>query len=201
MKREELTKLGVPEEALDKIMNLNGADIEREKAKVLAVQNERDAAVTDRDKIKAQLEEVQEKLKAFDGVDLEQERAQRKQLEKDIADAKKAHETELAEFKKAQEAEVSKIKRETETKEFLSVQKFINKETALHYEKVLNEALEDKKNEGKNRKDLFDALILGEDGKPRKDIFMPPENPNTLEIPPMGSGPGQKPKFEIPKII
>ena len=66
---------------------------------------------------------------------------------------------------------------------------------------MLNEALEDKKNEGKNRKDLFDALILGEDGKPRKDIFVPPENPNTLKIPPTGDGPAGNSKYEIPKII
>jgi ribosomal protein S6 len=201
MKREDLIKLGVPEEALEKIMLMSGADIEREKAKAAAIQNERDAAVADRDSLKARLEEVQGKLKAFDGADLEQERAQRKQLEKDIEDAKKAHEAELAEFKKAQEMEVAQIKRETETREFLSAQKFINKETATHFEGALNSALVDKQNEGKNRKDLFDALILGEDGKPRTDIFVPPESPNKLILPPIGNGPAPKLSFEPPKII
>lgn len=32
MKREELIELNVPEQAIDKIMNINGADIEKVKA-------------------------------------------------------------------------------------------------------------------------------------------------------------------------
>lgn len=182
MKREELIALGVPDEALDKIMDLNGADIEKEKAKTANAAKEADA-------LKAQLTDVQEKLKAFDGVDVGDLKGQLTKLQEDLSNADTAHKTELA-----------KLARDAETKEFLSGYKFINTETAAHFREKLNAALDDETYKGKNRKDILDSFIVGEDGKPRTDIFVQ-ENKNKLNIPPAGAGADSSTKIQIPKII
>lgn len=58
MKREFLKELGIAEDIIGKIMDENGKDINAEKAKV--------------DAYKSQVDDVQAKLKAFDGVDVAQ---------------------------------------------------------------------------------------------------------------------------------
>lgn len=81
MKREELESLGLEKETVDKIMDMNGADIEREKAKTKEAENERDnykaqldTATGELDKLKelkpeemqATIEKLQGDLKAKD---------------------------------------------------------------------------------------------------------------------------------------
>ena len=84
MKREDVKNHipGITDEALKWLMDENGADINREKAKAEAVQKQLDAAT-------GQLAAVQEQLKAFDGKDvkgLEQQVAKLTQDLKDQAD-------------------------------------------------------------------------------------------------------------------
>ena len=71
MKREDVKNHipGITDEALKWLMDENGADINREKAKVEAVQKQLDTAT-------GQLATVQDKLKAFDGIDVEQLRGE-----------------------------------------------------------------------------------------------------------------------------
>ncbi len=80
MKREELESLGLEKETVDKIMDMNGADIEREKAKTKEAENERDnykeqldTTTGELDKLKelnpemqATIEKLQGELKAKD---------------------------------------------------------------------------------------------------------------------------------------
>ena len=81
MKREDAkTHIpGITDEALNWLMNENGADINREKAKADAVQQQLTAA-------NKQLQTVQEQLKAFDGKDVAGLEAQVAKLTQDIKD-------------------------------------------------------------------------------------------------------------------
>lgn len=60
MKREDLKELGLSDEALDKIMALHGADIERHKQAAASQKAEADA-------LKAQLEEAGKQIESFKG--------------------------------------------------------------------------------------------------------------------------------------
>lgn len=83
MKREDVKNHipGITDEALNWLMNENGADINREKAKAEAIQKQLDTA-------NGQLQTVQERLKAFDGVDVEQLRGEADKLRKEMSDLK-----------------------------------------------------------------------------------------------------------------
>lgn len=83
MKREDVkTHIpGITDEALKWLMDENGSDINREKAKAEAVQKQLDDAT-------GQLAAVQEKLKAFDGVDVDKLRGESDKLRQEIADLK-----------------------------------------------------------------------------------------------------------------
>ena len=61
-------------------------------------------------------------------------------------------------------------RRSAETNEFLSGYKFVNEYTKKSFADLLNAALEDKANEGKNRKDIFETLTKDKDGK---EIMLP----------------------------
>ena len=81
MKREDVkTHIpGITDEGLNWLMNENGADINREKAKADALQKQLDTA-------NGQLQTVQERLKAFDGKDVASLEAQVAKLTQDIKD-------------------------------------------------------------------------------------------------------------------
>ena len=64
MKREELEKLGLEKEAIDSIMALNGKDIEAHKAKISAIEAERDG-------LKSQLDEAAKAIDGFKALDIE----------------------------------------------------------------------------------------------------------------------------------
>lgn len=83
MKREDVKNHipGITDEALKWLMDENGADINREKAKAEGIQKQLDAA-------NGQLAAVQDKLKAFDGVDVDKLRGESDKLRQQIADMK-----------------------------------------------------------------------------------------------------------------
>jgi hypothetical protein len=64
MKREQLKELGIADDLIDKVMDLNGKDIEPLKTKAESLQGELTKANN-------ALTDVNTKLKAFDGVDVE----------------------------------------------------------------------------------------------------------------------------------
>ena len=83
MKREDV-KAHIPnitDEAMAWILDTTGAELTREKNKAADLQKQLDAANT-------QLSEVQEKLKAFDGVDVAQLKGESDKLRQQIADMK-----------------------------------------------------------------------------------------------------------------
>ena len=85
MKLEELTKLGIPEEAAKKVLALNEAEISAEAKKL----TDKDAELTmAADKIK----ELTETVKKFDGVDVEK-------LKTDLAEMAKKYDTDTAALK------------------------------------------------------------------------------------------------------
>jgi hypothetical protein len=68
MKREDLTKLGLAEDVIDKIMGLHGSDIEGHKAK-------QTSTATELEGIKAQLLEAGKQIEAFKGMNVDQIKA------------------------------------------------------------------------------------------------------------------------------
>lgn len=86
MKREELTKLGLEEETIEKIMKMYNGDVERNKAELTAKDQEVEV-------LKTQLTETTEKLNKFDGVDVEKLKTAANEWET-------KYNTEMAEIKK-----------------------------------------------------------------------------------------------------
>jgi hypothetical protein len=68
MKREDLTKLGLAEDVVDKIMSLHGSDIESHKTKL-------STAATELEGVKAQLLEAGKQIEAFKGMNIDQIKA------------------------------------------------------------------------------------------------------------------------------
>ena len=64
MKREQLKELGLEDAAIDKVMALNGADIEKQKAAL-------DTAKTEADALKAQLAEANTAIEGFKKLDVD----------------------------------------------------------------------------------------------------------------------------------
>lgn len=159
MKRDFLEGLGVPAEAIDKIMAENGKDIEGAKAKF-----------ADYDDIRKQLDAANATLEKF----------------KDYDQTKAEVEKYKAENKKLQEESAAKIaamERSAKVNEFLSGKKFVNDITREHISKQIADALADGKHEGKNIKDIFDEIT-----KDRADILKDDDAPTPPKVPPMGGG-------------
>lgn len=86
MERKELESLGFEKDAIDKVMEMNGADIEREKAKVKAAEG-------DRDKYKEQYETATGELSKLRELKPEEMQATIEKLQEDL----KAKDKEYAE--------------------------------------------------------------------------------------------------------
>ena len=83
MKREELEAMGLAKDAIDKIMDLNGADINAAKAPV----NQLQAQV---ETLTGQLQTATDGLKAFEGVDVNSLKEQISKLQSDMQAQKEA---------------------------------------------------------------------------------------------------------------
>lgn len=142
MKREELTAAGLTDEQVEKVMKLNGDDINREKAKF-----------SDYDDIKKQLEKANATI---DGMkDYEDVKAKVSQYQQEAENAKK----EAA-------AKVQQLELQAKIKDFTGNKKFVNDLTRDAINAQLEKALNDDANKGKSLDDLLKALT---DGK--TDIF------------------------------
>ncbi len=150
MKRDFLEGLGVPAEAIDKIMSENGKDIEGAKAKF-----------ADYDDVKKQLEAANAAIDKF----------------KDYDEVKAEVEKYKAELKKSQEESAAKIaamERSSKVNEFLGDKKFVNSITREHISKQIADALADGKHEGKNIKDIFDEITKDKADILKDDAPQPP---------------------------
>ena len=169
MKKEFLLGLGIAEDLAKQIMDENGKDITREQGKLSPIAAERDA-------FKAQLDDVEGKLKAFDGVDVDK-------LKGEITTLQTAMKAEADKH----QAELTRHALEAETAQFLASKTFVNNATREFYAGKLNGALGDPSNAGKSREDLLKAYTTGEDGKAIPNIFAEDKNPKlNVNFPPVG---------------
>lgn len=156
MKREFLEGLNLEAAVIDQIMAENGKDIEREKQKALAAQEE--AKET-----KAQLEKANKTLESF---------ADHEQIKADVEKYKAEAET----AKKEAAAKIASLERTAHVKDFLSGKKFVNDITRDAIAAKLTEQLGSEEAKGKSLDDLFAALtkdqknILADDTAPSPPV-------------------------------
>ena len=158
MKREELTAAGLTDEQVEKVMKLNGDDINREKAKY-----------SDYDDLKKQLEKANatiDSMKDYDDV-----KAKVTQYQQEAENAKK----EAA-------AKVQQLEDKARVKDFTSSKKFVNELTRDAINAQLYDAMNDAANKGKSLDDLLKALT---DGK--TDIFKDENTPTPPTVTTMTS--------------
>lgn len=161
MKREELEATGLNAEQIDKVMKLNGDDINREKTKF-----------ADYDTIKSQLETANKTLDSM----------------KDYEDVK-AKVTEYQQAaEKAQAdaaAKVQQLELQAKIKDFTNDKKFVNDITREAINSQLETALNDPTNKGKSIEEIFKGLT---DGKP--DILKEDNAPTPPVVPNMNGDKG-----------
>lgn len=163
MKRDFLESLGIPTEAIDKIMAENGKDIEGAKAKF-----------ADYDDIKKRLEAADATLEKF----------------KDYDQTKAEVERYKAENKKLQEesaAKIAALERSAKVKDFLSDKKFVNDITRDAIAAKMGDALATDGSKGKSLKDIFDEIT-----KDKTDILKEDNKPTPPVVPKMGGGKPQE---------
>lgn len=157
MKLEFLKSLGIADEHINLIMAEHGKSLNAEKNNL----NNIIAQITaERDGYKDSLDDVQAKLKAFDGLDPEKTKQELVDLNDKL---KKSDEKHLA--------ELSKLKRLQDTKDFINKHQFVNEFTRDSLTQAIESALDDGANVGKSRQDLLDALIKDETGTVKPGIF------------------------------
>ena len=147
MKREELKAIAeLTDEQIDKIMSINGADVEKVKAKVTALEAD-----------------VKEKKEAFDKLNGEFEALKAANASGEDWQAKfEALQAEnVAREKQAEADRIAREKAEGLDKRFDSVvgdKKWSHDAIRADYRKRFEDALADKENEGKSDADIFHAL-------------------------------------------
>lgn len=131
--------------------------------------------VEKRDEYKTSLDGVQEKLKAFDGVDLEDLKGQISTLTTQLQDEKNAREKDAARF------ELEKT-----VDSFIGEKKFVNDITAGSLREKLLEALDADTAKGKSIDDIFKGLISDKDGNQLPNILVDEGGPRPSFTRPMG---------------
>lgn len=148
MKREELKQIAeLTDEQLDKIMAINGADVEKVKAKVAALEADLKEAKETADKINTEFEAL-------------------KSSNAGAEEYKAKYEALVAENEaKAKQAEAERVARENAeslNKRFDAVvgdKKFSHDAIRADYRRKFENALADKENEGKSDADVFHSLV------------------------------------------
>lgn len=158
MKRDELQTLGLTDDQIDKVMKLNGDDINREKSKF-----------ADYDEIKQQLEKANETINGM--ADYDDVKAKVAQYQQDAETAKNEY-----------DAKVKRLELQAKIKDFTSGKKFVNDLTRDAINAQLEAALDDDANKGKSLDDLLKTLT---DGK--ADIFREENTPTPPTVASMGS--------------
>lgn len=169
MKREELTAAGLTDEQVDKVMKLNGDDINREKAKY-----------SDYDDLKAQLEKANATIEGWKDYDA---------IKADVA----KYQQEAENAKKEAAAKVQQLEDKARVKDFTSSKKFVNELTRDAINAQLYDAMNDAANKGKSLDDLLKALT---DGK--TDIFKDENTPTPPTVTNMAAAGVQTPPATQP---
>lgn len=120
-------------------------------------------ATTKRDEYKASLDEVEGKLKAFDGVNLDEYKTQIDTLTKGL-EAEKA----------ARVADESKHQLDATIDKFMSGKQFRNSLVEETVRTKLATELEKDTAKGKSLDDLFNAIVSDKDGNPIPDVLIDP---------------------------
>ena len=138
--------------------------------------------VEKRDEYKTSLDDVQEKLKTFDGVDVEDLKGQITTLTTQLQDEKNAREKDAARF------ELEKT-----VDSFMGEKKFVNDITAGSLREKLLDALDADTAKGKSIDDIFKGLISDKDGNQIPNILVDEGGPKPSFTKPMGAPkPGTK---------
>ncbi|UZP04385.1 phage scaffolding protein [Clostridium botulinum] len=112
MKREFLKELGLEDEVIEKVMAENGSDIQKEKAKTVK-------AETERDTYKGQLTTTQETLKTYEDMDIDG-------IKKSAKELQEKYDKDTQEL----QDKLSKQSYEVSAKEYLGQYKFANRRIA-----------------------------------------------------------------------
>ena len=128
-----------------------------------------------RDEYKTSLDGVQEKLKNFEGVDVEDLKGQISTLTTQLQDEKNAREKDAARF------ELEKT-----VDSFMGEKKFVNDITAGSLREKLLEALDADTAKGKSIEDIFKGLISDKDGNQLPNILVDEGGPRPSFTRPMG---------------
>ena len=160
MKRDELEAIGLNAEQIDKVMKLNGDDINREKTKF-----------ADYDTIKSQLETANKTLDSMKDYD---------EVKAKVTEYQQAAEKAQADAA----AKVQQLQLQAKIKDFTNDKKFVNDITREAINSQLESALNDDANKGKSLEEIFKSLT---DGK--TDILKDENTPTPPTVPNMnGSG-------------
>lgn len=131
--------------------------------------------VEKRDEYKTSLDDVQEKLKAFDNVDVEDLKGQITTLTTQLQDEKNAREKDAARFE---------LEKTVDT--FMGEKKFVNDITAGSLREKLLTALDEDSAKGKSIDDIFKGLISDKDGNQLPNILVDEGGPKPTFTKPMG---------------
>lgn len=148
MKREEIKAIfaDATDEQLDKIMNLNGADVEKVKSKLTAAEADLKTKTEDFDKLNAELTSLKE-----NGASADEWKAKFEALQSENE----------AKERQAEADRIMREKQENIEKRFsdaLGEKKFSHDAIRADYLKKFGEALENKDYEGKSDADIFHGL-------------------------------------------
>ena len=139
-------------------------------------------AAEKRDEYKTSLDDVQEKLKAFEEVDVEDLKGQITTLTTQLQDEKNAREKDAARFE---------LEKTVDT--FMGEKKFVNDITAGSLREKLLTALDEDTAKGKSIDDIFKGLISDKDGNQLPNILVDEGGPKPTFTKPMGTPkPGTK---------
>lgn len=170
MKTEFLKSLGIDDENIKKIMAENGKDIEAEKAKTTAVQNELTASKEKLTSYESEITKLKESTADHDKLT-----AKIAELEKAAADRKAADDKAAADKILADRFNAVAVEK-----------KFVNDITKNGIMAEFGTAISDKANTGKADKDILDALLKDREGilaNPNPGVDIPGINTNAA-LPP-----------------
>lgn len=162
MKREELTAAGLTDEQIEKVMKLNGDDINREKSKY-----------SDYDDVKKQLEKANATIDGMKDYDA---------VKADVA----KYQQEAESAKKEAAAKVQQFELQAKVKDFTSGKKFVNRITQESITAKMCEALGADESKGKNLDDIFAEIT-----KDQTDILKDDNAPTPPTVPAMGGKGGK----------
>lgn len=152
-------------------------------------------AAAKRDEYKTSLDTVQEQLKAFDGVNLDEYKAQISKLEKDLEDEKTAR-----------LADEAKHQLEATVETFMGGKQFVNDLTAESIRGKLMDELDKDTAKGRSIDDIFKGIVSDKDGNQIPNILVDSgqqaaEQGKVVFTQPMGKPPAPGTKLSTAELM